>query len=84
MTLDMAFQIALALAATFGTIWIRRLQKRHYRPEKAVDRIRDEYQRREDAKSNYTAMMDAMRELRAAIERIDNKLTGNRTNESQT
>ncbi|WP_275223089.1 hypothetical protein [Citrobacter freundii] len=74
MTLDMAFQIALALAATFGTIWIRRLQKDITDLEKAVDRIRDEYHRREDAKSNYTAMMDAMRELRAAIERIDNKL----------
>ncbi|KNC89913.1 hypothetical protein [Trabulsiella odontotermitis] len=74
MSLDMAFQIALALAATFGTIWIRRLQKDISDLEKAVDRIRDEYQRREDARSNYDNMMDAMRELRAAIERIDNKL----------
>ena len=41
MTLDMAFQIALALAATFGTIWIRRLQKDITDLEKAVDRIRD-------------------------------------------
>lgn len=74
MTLDMAFQIALGLAALFGGIFIRRLNQDISDLGKAVDRIRDEYQRREDARSNYTAMMDAMRDLRAAIDRIDNKL----------
>ena len=74
MTLDTAFQIALGLAALFGCIFIRRLNQDIHDLEKAVERIRDEYQRREDARTNYTAMMDAMKELRAAIERIDNKL----------
>ena len=74
MTLDTAFQIALGLAALFGSIFIRRLNQDIHDLEKAVERIRDEYQRREDARTNYTAMMDAMKELRAAIERIDNKL----------
>ena len=71
MTLE---QIIMALAAMFGSIWIRRLQKDISDLEKAVDRIREEYQRREDAKSNYNAIMDAVKDLRAAIERIDNKL----------
>ncbi|MBJ8398322.1 MULTISPECIES: hypothetical protein [Citrobacter] len=74
MTLDTAFQIALGLAALFGGIFIRRLNQDIHDLEKAVERIRDEYQRREDARTNYIAMMDAMKELRAAIERIDNKL----------
>ena len=74
MTLDTAFQIALGLAELFGGIFIRRLNQDIHDLEKAVERIRDEYQRREDARTNYTAMMDAMKELRAAIERIDNKL----------
>ncbi|WPU22581.1 hypothetical protein RI049_21535 [Cedecea neteri] len=74
MTLDTAFQIALGLAALFGGIFIRRLNQDIHDLEKSVERIRDEYQRREDARNNYTSIMDAMRELRAAIERIDNKL----------
>lgn len=74
MTLDTAFQIALGLAALFGGIFIRRLNQDIHDLEKSVERIRDEYQRREDARNNYAAMMDMMKELRAAIERIDNKL----------
>lgn len=74
MTLDMAFPIALALANLFGGIFIRRLNQDIHDLEKSVERIREDYQRREDAKANYTAMMDAMKELRTAIERIDNKL----------
>ncbi|MCX9038844.1 hypothetical protein NLN82_22735 [Citrobacter portucalensis] len=74
MTLDSAFQIALGLAALFGGIFIRRLNQDIHDLAKAVERIRDEYQRREDARNNYTAMMDMMKELRTAIERIDNKL----------
>ncbi|WP_314140413.1 hypothetical protein [Buttiauxella noackiae] len=74
MTLDTAFQIALGLAALFGGIFIRRLNQDIHDLGKAVERIRDEYQRREDARNNYTAMMDMMKELRTAIERIDNKL----------
>lgn len=74
MTLDTAFQIALGLAALFGGIFIRRLNQDIHDLEKSVERIKDEYQRREDARNNYTAMMDMMKELRTAIERIDNKL----------
>ncbi|WP_422854066.1 hypothetical protein [Citrobacter koseri] len=74
LTLDTAFQIALGLVALFGGIVIRRLHSDIHDLEKAVERIRDEYQRREDARNNHNAIMDTMRELRAAIERIDNKL----------
>lgn len=74
MTLDTAFQIALGLASLFGGIFIRRLNQDIHDLEKSVERIKDEYQRREDARNNYTAMMDMMKELRTAIERIDNKL----------
>lgn len=74
MTLDTAFQIALGLAALFGGIFVRRFNQDIHDLEKTVERIRDEYQRREDARNNHTSIMDSMRELRAAIERIDNKL----------
>lgn len=74
MTLDAAFQIVLGLAALFGGIFIRRLNQDIHDLEKSVERIRDEYQRREDARHNNDAVMDAIRDLRAALERIDNKL----------
>ncbi|MGC8341834.1 hypothetical protein [Pantoea stewartii] len=74
MTLDTAFQIALALAALFGGIYIRRQQQDIRDLERAVERIREEYQKREDARHNQTALMDTMRDLRAAIERIEDKL----------
>ncbi|MEG0233782.1 MAG: hypothetical protein RR429_13220 [Hafnia sp.] len=74
MTMDSAFQILLALVACFGGLWIRRLGQDINDLEKAVERIRSEYQRREDAKSNFTHMMEALREVRAAIDRIDTKL----------
>lgn len=74
MTFDQAFQIALALVAFFGGMYIRRQQQDISDLEKAVERIREEYQRREDARHNQTALMDTMRDLRAAIERIEDKM----------
>lgn len=74
MTLDTAFQIALGLAALFGGIFIKRQQQDIRDLEKAVERIREEYQRREDARHNHGALMDTMRDLRAVIERIEDKL----------
>ncbi|MGK3122895.1 hypothetical protein ACCY16_02070 [Candidatus Pantoea formicae] len=74
MTIDTAFQIALTLAGFFGGYVIRRHQQDIRDLEKAVERIREEYQRREDARHNHTALMDTMRDLRAAIERIEDKL----------
>lgn len=74
MTFDQAFQIALGLVAFFGGMYIRRQQQDISDLEKAVERIREEYQRREDARHNQTALMDTMRDLRAAIERIEDKM----------
>lgn len=74
MTMDSAFQILLALVACFGGLWIRRLGQDISDLEKSVDRIRTEYQRREDASNNFTQFMDAIREIKSALDRMDSKL----------
>jgi hypothetical protein len=51
MTPDQIYQILLGLVTLFGGIWIRRLQSDIRDLEEAVERIKDEYQRREDARA---------------------------------
>ncbi|MBG6248162.1 MULTISPECIES: hypothetical protein [Symbiopectobacterium] len=39
-----------------------------------VERIKNDYQRRDDALRNHESLMDTLRDLKSSIERIDNKL----------
>ncbi|WP_261369094.1 hypothetical protein [Yersinia rohdei] len=72
--LAMAFQIVLTIAATLFGFWVKEIKKDITDLEKAVETIKTDYQRREDAKTNFDLMMSTLREVRSAIDRIDSKL----------
>lgn len=76
MTFDlaMAFQIILGLVSTLFGLWINELKKDITALEKSVENIKTDYQRREDAKTNFDLMMTTLRDVRSAIDRIDGKL----------
>ncbi|CNL29049.1 Uncharacterised protein [Yersinia frederiksenii] len=76
MTFDMAmaFQIILGLVSTLFGLWINELKKDITALEKSVENIKTDYQRREDAKTNFDLMMSTLRDVRSAIDRIDGKL----------
>ncbi|HDL8324253.1 TPA: hypothetical protein PXQ90_004101 [Yersinia enterocolitica] len=70
----MAFQIILGLVSTLFGLWINELKKDITALEKSVENIKTDYQRREDAKTNFDLMMATLRDVRSAIDRIDGKL----------
>ncbi|EEQ05867.1 TPA: hypothetical protein PXJ50_001665 [Yersinia enterocolitica] len=70
----MAFQIILGLVSTLFGLWINELKKDITALEKSVENIKTDYQRREDAKTNFDLMMNTLRDVRSAIDRIDGKL----------
>ncbi|CNK22808.1 Uncharacterised protein [Yersinia frederiksenii] len=72
--LAMAFQIILGLVSTLFGLWINELKKDITALEKSVENIKTDYQRREDAKTNFDLMMATLRDVRSAIDRIDGKL----------
>ncbi|EPP7669463.1 hypothetical protein ACUVNR_004579, partial [Yersinia enterocolitica] len=67
----MAFQIILGLVSTLFGLWINELKKDITALEKSVENIKTDYQRREDAKTNFDLMMTTLRDVRSAIDRID-------------
>lgn len=72
--LAMAFQIILGLVSTLFGLWINELKKDITALEKSVENIKTDYQRREDAKTNFDLLMSTLREVRSAVDRIDSKL----------
>ncbi|EPV8934273.1 TPA: hypothetical protein U5D73_000748 [Yersinia enterocolitica] len=70
----MAFQIILGLVSTLFGLWINELKKDITALEKSVEKIKTDYQRREDAKTSFDLLMSTLREVRSAIDRIDSKL----------
>ncbi|EPP7669309.1 hypothetical protein ACUVNR_004403, partial [Yersinia enterocolitica] len=69
--LAMAFQIILGLVSTLFGLWINELKKDITALEKSVEKIKTDYQRREDAKTSFDLLMSTLREVRSAIDRID-------------
>lgn len=74
MTLDLGFQILLGIVSAVFGLWVKELQKDITNLEKSVETIKNDYQRREDAKTNFDLMMATLRDVRVAIDRIDGKL----------
>ncbi|EOF4706304.1 hypothetical protein ACKWWX_004777 [Klebsiella oxytoca] len=74
MTSDMLYQLLLGLVSLFGGIWIRRLQLDIRDLEDSVDRIRTEYQRRDDALRDYSQVSDNIRDIKNSLNRILDKL----------
>lgn len=74
MTPDQIYQILLGGLGLFGGIWIRRLQSDIRDLEKAVDRIKDEYQRREDSRRDHDQLIDRIRDIKESVDRVLEKL----------
>lgn len=70
MTSDMLYQLLLGLVSLFGGIWIRRLQLDIRDLEESVDRIRTEYQRRDDALRDYSQVSDNIRDIKNSLNRL--------------
>lgn len=71
---NVLFTVLMGLVATFGGIYIRRLQLDINNLQARVDDIVDEYQRREDARRDQDQIMEILREMKRSIERISDKL----------
>ncbi|EMG3143399.1 hypothetical protein RHR88_000418 [Klebsiella pneumoniae] len=71
---DQLYQLLLGLVTLFGGIWIRRLQLDIRDLEESVDRIRTEYQRRDDASRDYNLVSDNIRDIKNSLNRILDKL----------
>jgi hypothetical protein len=85
MTPDQIYQLLLGLVTLFGGIWIRRLQSDIRDLEEDVDRIRDEYQRRDDALRDYALISDNIKDIKNTLNRILDKLDKRQTgHEGQT
>ncbi|QBH95477.1 hypothetical protein EKN56_03080 [Limnobaculum zhutongyuii] len=78
MTVDIAFQIALALAGVFGGIWVKRLQDDISRLQNEQQALRKElyerYQLKEEAHKDVGSIKELIGELKQQLNRIDSKL----------
>jgi hypothetical protein len=74
MTIEMAFNIAIGIITTLGGVWLRSLQEELKNTRSELAKIRNDYQRREDAQRDNQTMMSVMQEIKRSIERIDSKL----------
>lgn len=74
LTIDTAFQIALSLVAALGGMWLRNLQSDIKDLTNAIQAVRDQYQRRDDAHRDSGQIMHMLEDMKRSIERIDQKL----------
>jgi predicted nucleic acid-binding Zn-ribbon protein len=74
MNMTLAFQIAMALVAFFGGLWVNRLQSDIKELRTRLDNIRDTYVRREDSGREYGNLVDMLKEVKSRLENLDSKL----------
>lgn len=74
MTPDQIYQILLGGLGLFGGIWIRRMQSDIRDLEKSVERIKDEYQRREDSRRDHDQLIDRICDIKESVDRVLEKL----------
>lgn len=78
MTADLIYQLAtgilLSLVSLFGGMWLRRLGRDISDLERAVERIREDYQRREDAQRDRDEFRQMLQEIKSVVNRLEDKL----------
>ncbi|MCG9951260.1 MULTISPECIES: hypothetical protein [Providencia] len=70
MTLEMAFQIAMALVSAFAGILFRHM----FNEIKELRKSQANYQLREDARESESRFMEILKEIKQQLQIIDNKL----------
>ncbi len=66
--------VAMTLISMLFGLVVRGLSETLKSLRADVERIKNDYQRRDDALRNHESLMDTLRDLKSSIERIDNKL----------
>ena len=74
MSLETAFQIVLGMVAFLGGLWVRQLRHDLDHLKRQIDRVREDYQRRDDAEQHYNQMLEMLRDVKLHIQRIEDKL----------
>ncbi|EHT03176.1 TPA: hypothetical protein MAQ46_003922 [Klebsiella pneumoniae] len=74
MTFEVAFNIVLAITSTLFGGLIRYLFTEIKELRTAVQAVRTEYQRRDDARRDNDQLLDLLREVKRSVEHIDQKL----------
>ena len=74
MNMTLAFQIAMALVAFFGGIWVNRLQSDIKELRSSLQNVRDTYARREDLDRDIHHLVDMLKDIKSRLERLDEKL----------
>ncbi|MEC5319294.1 hypothetical protein VSX61_10125 [Brenneria populi subsp. brevivirga] len=74
MSMEWVLGVAMTLVSALGSLFIRSMQKDITDLENAVERIKNDYQRRDDARRDHESLMDTLRDLKKTIDRIDSKL----------
>lgn len=74
MTFDVAFNIVLGICASFGGFILHGIRQDITDLESDVERIKTEYQRREDSRRDQDTIKELLRDMKKSVERIEEKL----------
>ena len=74
MNMTLAFQIAMALVAFFGGIWVNRMHADIKELRNSLQGVRDTYARRDDLGREYSNLVDMLKDVKSRLERLDEKL----------
>lgn len=74
MTWETAFTIVLGICTSFGGLILRSIKEEINNLKIDVERIKQEYQRREDARRDQDAIKELLRDMKKSVERIEEKL----------
>ena len=74
MTLDIAFNIALSIAAALGGLWLKNINETLKEHRRIMDDIKMDYQLRIDARTDNERIMKALYNIQRSVERISDKL----------
>ncbi|MFV5906040.1 hypothetical protein [Klebsiella oxytoca] len=74
MTLEIAFNIALGIAATLGGLWLKNITENIKEHRRIMDEIKMQYQLRTDARADNDRIMKSLENIQRTIERISDKL----------
>jgi len=74
MSLDMAFNLAVAIISALGGWWLKNMQDEMKRLRDDQAQIRQDYQRRDDARSDRETFMQLLSDIKNTMGRIETKI----------
>lgn len=70
---DKAFEIVLGIVAFLGGMWIKNLQDNQARMAQDMQTIRDNYQRRDDAKRDFEIIKEMLTDISRKLDKKADK-----------